>query len=159
MYSSVVYFTLLLWLPALAMSVVYGQVKKLEPKEVPQSVVNGFHHHCPNTAAQTWTLHKKQYTVVFKGNGQTGKANFTPEGTWLGSEQNLASNQMPKPALAYLKKKFGSYRVREMLKLQLPDGSSHYRVRLEHRERDEWVTADFDLEGKLKAVDMPRKKH
>lgn len=103
-------------------------------KEVPQSVSSAFTNQYPQAALKGWSADKNQYIASFRYNNRDWEAHYSTDGNWLRSERNIKhmANLPYDVRMALKSSKFASYHIDEMARLQMPDHSYMYRLRVDN---------------------------
>ncbi|MGH1437369.1 MAG: PepSY-like domain-containing protein [Lewinella sp.] len=114
--------------------------------EVPQEVTAAFLQKYPSAQSIEWEMENGDYEAEFKLGGQEMSANFTQTGRWLESETAINTSDLPEAVLASIATNFPDAKIDEAEKLDLPDSSVSYEVKL---EGDQEMEAVFSASGEL----------
>lgn len=114
--------------------------------EIPQEVTTAFSQKYPSAESIKWEMEDGDYEAEFKVGDLEMSANFSKTGLWLESETALKSGNLPEAVVAGIAANFPGAKIEEAEKLDLPDSSISYEVKL---EGDQDVEAVFSANGEL----------
>jgi hypothetical protein len=117
--------------------------------EVPQEVTAAFLQKYPSAKSIKWEMEDGDYEAEFNVESLEMSANFTKTGQWLESETEIKTSDLPEAVMASITTHFPGAKVTEAEKLDKPDASSAYEVKLEEGQEDQDVEAVFSASGEL----------
>jgi hypothetical protein len=124
--------------------------------EVPREVTATFQQKYPSAESIEWEMEDGDYEAEFKIGGQEMSANFTKAGKWLESETEMKVSDLPAAVVASITTNFPGAKVTEAEKLDLPDASSAYEVKLEGGQE---IEAVFSASGELLKKTIEEEDH
>ncbi|MGN6180080.1 MAG: hypothetical protein ACTHNW_12910 [Mucilaginibacter sp.] len=112
----------------------YSADAQKKVKQVPQAVSAAFANQYAQAHLKNWYVDNGQYIACFRYNDRDWMAHYSADGNWLRSERNIKHiATLPYDVRTALKNsKYASYHVDEMARLQMPDHSSMYRLRVDN---------------------------
>ena len=114
--------------------------------EIPQAVSAAFLQKYPSAESVEWEMEEGDYEAEFKVGQLKMSANFTKTGRWLESETEIKVSDLPAEVVASITTNFPGAKVTEAEKLDLPDSSITYEVKL---KGDQDIEAVFSASGEL----------
>jgi hypothetical protein len=116
-----------------------GAMAQKKVAQVPSVVNSAFTSQYPQASLKSWTMDKGQYIATFKYDNREWTAHYSAEGNWLRSERNIKNMaNVPYSVRAAIKSsKYASYHVDAIARLQMPDHSNMYRVRVDNNNGNE----------------------
>jgi len=114
---------------ALLISVWSVQAQKIEPQNVPASVIQSFNKLYPDVVSVKWELEEGNYEAKYKKNDIKSEAIFSSTGTFIQAEKSLSSpNDLPISVLNALKKDFLGFTYEDAEIITTADGKVLYEV-------------------------------
>ncbi len=114
--------------------------------EIPREVTAAFLQKYPSAESVEWEMEEGDYEAEFKVGQLKMSANFTKIGKWLESETEIKVSDLPAAVVASITTNFPGTKVTEAEKLDLPDSSITYEVKL---KGDQDIEAVFSASGEL----------
>lgn len=100
-------------------------------KTPPKAVSDAFVKKFPNATKVSWGIEgPKEWEAEFTLNGEKISANFSQDGTWLETEQEIKATNLPKVILASVKMKFSDWKIVEADKTETAKHGTIYEVDL-----------------------------
>ncbi len=117
-----------------------AMAQKLDSKNVPAPVLQGFNKLYPDVVSAKWELEDGKYEVEFKKNGVESEVVLSNEGALIQTEKELSSpNDLPQPVLSTLKKDFAGGKYKDAEVVETADGKTLYKVEVKD------TTGSFEL--------------
>lgn len=112
----------------------YSADAQKKVKEVPPAVSAAFTNQYPQASLKGWSMDRDQYVAAFRYNNRDWMAHYSAEGNWLRSERNIRhmANVPYDVRMALRGSKYASYHVDAIARLQMPDNSYQYRIRVDN---------------------------
>jgi hypothetical protein len=91
---------------------------------VPSAVASAFSARFPSGQLKKWEQRKEGYVAVFRQDGKKYFAYYKADGTWSGTEMPIkwTKNLPPVVRKGWLKSEYASWYVRDIKKIETPDG-------------------------------------
>jgi len=141
----------LFFISALFASPSFGQ------KTVPENVKKEFVKKYPAAQAVKWSSEEaNEWEAEFTVNGTEMSASYDNKGTWLESETEISTKDLPAGVTASLTKDFAGYKTGEMSAIEDPQMKG-FEVAL--KKGDSSLEVVFDNSGKvIKKTELKKKK-
>lgn len=104
----------------------------------PDAVVTAFKLQYPEAEKVEWEEESETWKAEFWMNDKQSEATYTPDGTWIGSEIELAATELPAKILRALERDFPGYKVLEC------------EVNTDPEQR--WYEVEVKINGEFKEV-------
>jgi putative PepSY-like beta-lactamase-inhibitor len=118
--------------------------------EVPRVVKEAFAKKYPDAQKVKWEEEEEgEYEAEFKLMGKEMSANFKADGTWLETEVEIKTKDLPQTVKDAIATQFSGYKIEEAEQLETPDSPLSYEVSLENEKDDVELTAVFSVDGIL----------
>lgn len=118
--------------------------------DVPQAVKAAFAKKYPTAQKVEWEMEDAtEYEAEFKMDGKEMAANFNTDGTWLVTETEIKTKDLPQAVKDAIAKSFPNYELEEAEQMEKPGMALAYEVQLENEETDEELEAVFAADGTL----------
>ena len=135
-------------LPLLLFSFFSCESTLMTDKKTPAVVKDAFAKKYPNEKKATWGIDRNDnYEAKFKEGGETFKADFTPDGTWIETETSIKEKDLPKAVRKAIKEKFDNIKIVEI------ERTDHYKKGLfydvEFKENGKKYDIEFNAEGTI----------
>lgn len=109
--------------------VTYGQ--KVNEKDVPAAVKNAFTKAFPNVKNAKWSKEDaNEFEAEFRAGKEEKSAVFDSNGTWINTETEIETNELPASVQSSIKKQYPGYKIREAEILETPNGVKSYEVEI-----------------------------
>jgi len=116
--------------------------------QTPKAVKKAFKEKYPGENDPDWKLDKNgNYESHFKKKGNHYRADFSPNGKWIETEQSIKTKKLPKVILDILAKTYWRYEVVEVEKVQHYAKGLFYDVELIKDGKK--MDVEFTKEGKI----------
>ena len=100
-------------------------------KTPPKVVTDAFAKKFPTATKVSWGVEgPKEWEAEFTLEGEKISANFSQEGTWIETEKEIKSTNLPKAVLAALKSKYMDWEIKESDKTETAKHGTIYEVDL-----------------------------
>lgn len=110
--------------------------------KVPKVVQKNFETMYPGEEDPNWQLDKNgNYEAKFKKGGIHYRADYTPKGMWVETEQNIKKKALPKAIKKRLKKDFEYEKIYEIEKVS-------------HHQKGLFYDVELKIEGKKKDIEF-----
>ena len=114
--------------------------------EVPDIVKKSFVRKYPNEKKEKWNIDRNDnYEAKFKEGGETFKADFTPDGTWIETETSLKKKDLPKAVKEAIKDKYDGVKIVEIERTDHYQKGIFYDV--EFKKNGKKFDIEFNAEG------------
>lgn len=127
--------------------IIRTSAQKINSTKVPVAVQNSFSNQFPKTKAGSWELEDKNYEVSFDAKGMDWSAVYAPDGTWMETEEEIHSADIPSAVRNAISGSFAGYKSDEIDKVTKKGGSVTFEVILQ-KEKDE-LEVVFDSSGNV----------
>ena len=118
--------------------------------DVPTAVKNAFTQKFPDAQKVEWELEEVgEYEAEFKLNGEEMSANFKEDGTWVGTETEIAVENLPQAVKEGITATFPDHKIEEVEYCDKSNGITVYEVELENEKTDTEFKAVFSADGKF----------
>lgn len=134
---------------ALALFVAAGvSAGNIKESSVPAVVKSYVMKSYPRVSPVEWNYEEKgnYYNAEFKIDGANYSLDISPEGTLINSTNEIAAEQLPAAASAYIARQFPGFQVKEARKL-VRRGSTYYEADIHGQNSSQMLT--FSESGKL----------
>ncbi|MCW5924501.1 MAG: PepSY-like domain-containing protein [Saprospiraceae bacterium] len=114
-------------------------------KNPPQSVTNSFSQQFPGVTKVDWSREKNgEWEAEFRAaDGRETSANFSPDGTWLETEMEIAVSDLPAAVRDAALKLYPGKKIKEAARVTRASGQTLYEVEIGSKD------VLFDAAGKL----------
>ena len=104
-------------------------------------VKNNFEKMYPGAEIKEWELEENNiYEVEFTFNGLKYEAEYTQDGTWLFTERDIETNEIPAPVLQSLKaSEWASWKIDEVEELSAPRQEKYYEIELNQNGQEVYL--------------------
>ena len=117
-------------------------------KTAPAAVETAFKAKFANAQKVKWEMEaENEWEAEFKMNGQEMSANFKADGTWLETEMEIKTADLPQAVKDAVNAQFAGYEMEEASKVETPEMAVAYEVELEKGETT--IEALFGADGAL----------
>ena len=86
--------------------------QKIDEDQVPKDVLIAIETVYSGVKVKTWELKDNNYFATVKVEGQTGKAEITPDGKWLSSKFEVGEKELPSSVTTYMSANFDGYKIK-----------------------------------------------
>ncbi|MFI5156402.1 MAG: PepSY-like domain-containing protein [Chitinophagales bacterium] len=117
--------------------------QKMDPSKVPGAVRNSFSNKYPGIEKISWEKENGQYEASYTKDGQSLSAMFKSDGTFTESEIDIKVDELPAPALNYMKEHYKGLEIKEASKITKASGEINYEAAINGKD------AIFDANGKF----------
>ena len=100
--------------------------QKIDEDQVPKDVLIAIETVYSGVKVKTWELKDNTYFATVKVEGQTGKAEITPEGKWLSTKFNVSEKELPSSVTTYLSDNFDGYKIKQNQYVEDNDEKNYY---------------------------------
>lgn len=121
------YFILVMLFSLGSFSTSFAQGKKTAPAAVQAAFDAKF----PTVQKAKWDLEEGEWEAEFKMNGKEMSANFKADGTWLETETEINTADLPQAIKNLLASQFANYKIDEATAVEIPGQPLTYEVELE----------------------------
>lgn len=120
----------------IAVAVLLTAAFQVNAQDVPQKVKEEFGKKFPNAQKVKWDKENDtEWEAEFKMNGKEYSANFTNDGTWKETEQEIKVSELPDAVKKTLEKEFAGYKIEEAEISETPQGT-FYEVEVEKGKQE-----------------------
>lgn len=123
----------------------FGQ--KVGADKVPAAVKESFAKKYAGAKVKKWEKEGNEYEAEFNWKKMETSANFDSKGTFLASEQDIKTSELPKGVSDYCSKNFAGYKISEAAKMT--DASGKITFEVEMTKGKTHFDALFDSNGKF----------
>lgn len=133
-------------LPIILFSFFSCEPTSVKELEVPDVVKESFANKYPNEKKEKWNIDRNDnYEAKFKEGGETFKADFTPDGTWIETETSLKEKDLPKAVKKAIKEKYDGVKIVEIERTDHYQKGIFYDV--EFKKNGKKFDIEFNAEG------------
>lgn len=119
-----------------------------QKQAAPAAVQTAFKTKFPAVQKAKWDMEEAdQWEAEFKMNGRKMSANFTAGGTWMETETEMKTADLPQAVKEAIAVQFAGYKMEEASMLETPEWTAAYEVELEKGETT--IEAVFGADGTL----------
>lgn len=131
--------------------------QKINEEQVPKDVLIGLETIYPEVKVKTWELIDGNYFASVKVDGQSGKAEITPNGKWLGSKFPVGEKELPSSVIKYFYDNYPGFKISVSQYVEEPDDNNYYFLKIQKKglNQDENGDLIFDLAGNLTKSTAP----
>ena len=131
--------------------------QKIDEDQVPKDVLIAIETVYSGVKVKTWELKDNTYFATVKVEGQTGKAEITPEGKWLSTKFNVSEKELPSSVTTYLSDNFDGYKIKQNQYVEDNDEKNYYVLKIAKKgiSSGEEYELTFDTKGNLKNSTAP----
>ena len=104
--------------------------QKIDEDQVPKDVLIAIETVYSGVKVKTWELKDNTYFATVKVEGQTGKAEITPEGKWLSTKFNVSEKELPSSVTTYLSDNFDGYKIKQNQYVEDNDEKNYYVLKI-----------------------------
>ena len=134
------------FLPIILFSFFSCEPTQVKDIEVPDIVKQSFKKKYPNEKKEKWNIDRNDnYEAKFKEGGETFKADFTPNGTWIETETSLKEKDLPKAVKEAIKDKYKGVKIVEIERTDHYQKGIFYDV--EFKKNGKKFDIEFNAEG------------
>jgi len=143
MKSKILFFLILLSANVLA--------QKIDDEQVPKDVLIGLETVYPEVSAKAWEIKESNYFATIKVDGQTGKAEITPEGKWIISKFPVGEKELPSTIVKFFYDNYLGYKIAISQYIEEPNDNNYYYLKIQKKGLNQEENGElfFDLTGKL----------
>ncbi len=110
--------------------------------QVPEEVQIAFKGKYPKENDPDWRKDKNgNFESHFKIDGEHYRADFTPDGKWVETENNIKKKELPKPIQNIIKRKYKDLKIVEI-------------EQVEHHQKGFFYDVEFKIDGHKKDVEF-----
>jgi len=121
----------------------FGIAQKIESSKVPADVKTSFAKQYPNVKNAGWEMENGQYEASFKDKSASHSAVFAKDGTFIESEIDIKTDELPPASLDYMKAHYKSSPIKEAAKITKADGTMNFEAAIKGKD------IIFDQHGKF----------
>ncbi|NVN96088.1 MAG: hypothetical protein HXX18_12475 [Bacteroidetes bacterium] len=143
MRSKILFFLILLSANVLA--------QKIDEEQVPKDVLIGLETIYPEVKAKSWELKEGNYFANIKVDGQSGKAEITPNGKWIISKFPVGEKELPSTIVKFFYDNYIGYKITISQYIEEPNDNNYYYLKIQKKGLNQEENGElfFDLSGKL----------
>ena len=125
--------------------------QKIDEEQVPKDVLIGLETIYPEVKAKSWELKDGSYFASIKVDGQSGKAEITPEGKWVISKFPVGEKELPSNIVKYFYDNYVGYKLAVSQYIEEPNDNNYYYLKIQKKGLNQEENGElfFDLTGKL----------
>jgi hypothetical protein len=124
-------------------------------KNVPANIKTDFPQKFPTATKKKWDKENdKEWEAEFKSDGKEESANYDLNGSWLETEYEIQTKDIPGAVKASLDKEYAGYKITES---ELSETSTGKVYELELKKGAEKLEVFFDLSGKALKIEKHKK--
>ena len=110
--------------------------QNITSKNIPTKVKSEFAKKYPAATNVKWEKENKTTNeAIFKLNKESVSANFTSDGKWLETEEEINASQLPKAVQNVLNKKYPKANYTELAKVETPENGSYLDIDLTYHKK------------------------
>ena len=110
--------------------------------DIPEVVLKAFKAKYPDENNPDWEIDaNKNYEAQFKEKGEKYRADFSPNGTWIETENSIKKKELPKAVQKAIKKNYSMYKIAEI-------------EHVDHAIKGIFYDVEFKQKGKNKDVEF-----
>ncbi len=125
--------------------------QKIDEEQVPKDVLIAIETVYSGVKVKSWELKDNNYFATVKVDGQSGKAEITPEGKWLNSKFNVSEKELPSSVTTYMSDNFDGFKIKVALYIEDNEEKNYYEIKIQKKgisSGDEYELT-FDTKGTL----------
>ena len=117
-------------------------------KKVPKAVKTAFKKKYPKENNPKWEIDANgNYEAKFKKKGEKYRADFSPEGYWIETENSIKNKELPKAIRTVIKRKYGSEEITEVEHVTSATKGEFYDVEFKKKGKNRDV--EFRASGEI----------
>jgi hypothetical protein len=126
-------------------------------KDVPANIKTAFLEKFPNATDVKWVNeNEKEWEAEFKIDGKNYSANFDINATWMESEYEISTNEIPVAVKTTIDKEFAGYEIEKSEISETADGKM-YEFELE--KDTEKIDVAIDMKGKVEKKEQVKEEN
>ncbi len=131
--------------------------QKINEEQVPKDVLIGLETIYPEVKVKSWEMKDGNYIANIKVDGQSGKAEITPNGKWLNSRFPVGEKEFPSSVIKYFYDNYKSFKITISEYVEEPDDNNFYYLKIQKKgiNQNEDGELYFDLAGNLTKSTAP----
>lgn len=131
--------------------------QKINEEQVPKDVLIGLETIYPEVKVKNWELIEGNYFASIKVDGQSGKAEITPNGKWLGSKFPVGEKELPSSIVKYFYDNYKGFKITISESVEEPDDNNFYYLKIQKKGLNQSESGElfFDLAGNLTKSTAP----
>ena len=131
--------------------------QKINEEQVPKDVLIGLETIYPEAKVKIWELIDGNYFASIKVDGQSGKAELTPNGKWLMSKFPVSEKELPSNITKYFYDNYKGFKITISQYTEEPDDNNYYYLKIQKKglNQNEDGELFFDLSGNLTKSTAP----
>ncbi len=125
--------------------------QKVDEDQVPKDVLIAVETIYSGVKVKTWELKDNNYFATVKIDGQTGKAEISPEGKWLATRFSVNEKELPTLINKYMMDNFDTYKIKVASYVENNEDKTYYELKIQKKgmsSGDEYELT-FDTKGNL----------
>ncbi|MFZ4400531.1 MAG: hypothetical protein ACOYO1_10890 [Bacteroidales bacterium] len=125
--------------------------QKIDDEQVPKDVLIGLETIYPEVSAKAWEIKDGNYFASIKVDGQSGKAEISPEGKWIISKFPVGEKELPSTIVKYFYDNYLGYKISISQYIEEPNDNNYYYLKIQKKGLNQEENGElfFDLSGKL----------
>ncbi len=143
MKTKILFFLILLSVNVLA--------QKIDEEQVPKDVLIGLETIYPEAKSKSWEIKEGNYFASIKVDGQSGKAEITPNGKWIASKFPVGEKELPSTIVNYFYENYVGYKITISQYIEEPNDNNYYYLKIQKKGLSQVENGElfFDLKGNL----------
>ncbi|MCX6230536.1 MAG: hypothetical protein NTZ33_03230 [Bacteroidetes bacterium] len=126
--------------------------QKVNEEQVPKDVLIGLETAYPEVKAKSWEIKDGNYLANVKVDGQSGIAEFTPDGKWVVTKFPVGEKELPSTVVKFFYDNYApEYKINVSQIIEEPNDISYYYLKIQKKGIGQEQNGElfFDLTGKL----------
>ena len=131
--------------------------QKINEEQVPKDVLIGLETIYPDVKVKSWEMIDGNYYASIKIDGQSGKAEISPNGKWLSTKFPVGEKELPSSIIKYFYDNYPGFKIVISQNIEEPDDNNFYYLKIQKKglNQDEDGELFFDLAGNLTKSTAP----
>jgi hypothetical protein len=119
-------------LPPLLLAAALPLAAQTTKVDAPAAAQAHLKQHYPKAELKEWKQGAKNYRAEFKLRGETYKATYNAEGTWVRTEHNIKKEELPGAVMRAIKAgKYAAWKLDDAEEHATPEHTKFYKVKLQ----------------------------
>lgn len=128
------------------------KVKHKDDDDVPKIVKLAFEKKYPDERSPKWGVDRNgNFEAAFKDDGEKYRADFTPSGEWIETENNIKEKELPEVIRQIIKEQFQDYKIVELERVAHAKKGFFYDV--EFKKDGKKMDVEFNEQGEVIGVE------
>jgi len=128
------------------------KVNHKDDKGVPEVVKAAFEKKYPNEYKPEWNTDRNgNFEAEFKEDGERYRADFTPAGQWIETENSIKEKELPQAIREVVEKQYGDYKIVELERVDSAKKGVFYDVEI--KKDGEKMDVEFNERGEIIGIE------